>query len=152
MKHLGSFHDQVLKYAKEFITVDDLDSHYIPENDFVDGGTIVSEPFEDSNLTLLAKWKPLVVPKSKSSLIQASEEEFSKTPSRTDILDTSGSSTSRKKLEVPEYHSCPLSNCSRQCKSRRMLLIHLAMTHYTEELENKFGTGRLLWTSLFCFA
>ena len=150
IRHLGSFHDQVLKYVKEFITVDDLDSHYIPENDFIDGETIVSEPFEDHNLTLLAKWKPLLV--SKSSLIPASEEEFLKTPSRANKpkqLGTSSSSTSSKKLEVPEneFHSCPLANCSRQLKSRRMMLVHLAMTHYLEEFEDMFGTGKLLWSS-----
>jgi len=39
-------------------------------------------------------------------------------------------------VEKPAVYSCPRVNCSRQCTNKRSLLVHLAMVHYKEELED----------------
>ena len=38
--------------------------------------------------------------------------------------------------------SCPLVDCARQCDSKKLLMIHLAIAHYQEELEDLYITGQ----------
>jgi len=134
IRHIGSFHDQVLKYAKEFITVDAVDMNYIPDNNFESDNNNNGEPFEDQDLSLLAKWEPLVIPKP--ALLPTSPSMTDK-PKQRNISKSSRTPESSE----PEVHPCPVTDCSRQCNSRNKLLVHLTMTHYLEELEIKFGTG-----------
>jgi len=141
IKHVGSFHDQVLKYAKSFINVDDVDKHYIPENNFAEGDEISGEPFEDEDTAPLAKWEPLSFPKSPVSIDV--EKDSAPSPIKAKIDEVSESSIVKPvpSAESPPLHPCPLNNCSRQCSTRKDLLVHLAMVHYLKELEKQFGTG-----------
>jgi len=140
IKHVGSFHDQVLKYAKSFITVDDVDSHYIPENDFAEGDETTGEHFEDEDTAPLVKWESLSVPKS--PLPFAAEEDSTPAPKKAKTDEVSESSSSKLvPAESLSLHPCPLTNCTRQCSTRRDLLVHLAMAHYLKELEKQLGTG-----------
>lgn len=42
--------------------------------------------------------------------------------------------------EPTPLHECPLTNCARQCRSKADLQVHLAMSHYKEELEKDYIT------------
>jgi len=44
---------------------------------------------------------------------------------------------------VREYHdfSCPLEDCARQCDSKKLLMLHLAIGHYMPELEELYING-----------
>ena len=45
---------------------------------------------------------------------------------------------------VREYHdfSCPLEDCARQCDSKKLLMLHLAIAHYMPELEELYINGQ----------
>jgi len=141
IKHVGSFHDQVLKYAKQFITVDDGDILYIPENDFDEGADFPGEPFEDEDMAFLVSWEPLDVPKT--HLLDMPGEDHSRLPKIVKVTGETSMSSSSKIIqdESSSLHPCPLSNCTRQCVTRMDLLVHLAMAHYLEQLEKQFGTS-----------
>jgi len=79
IRHVGSFHDQALKYAKQFITVTDDDARLIPGNNFGEGLNESGEPFNENQLQIaqfLTDWEPLHVSK-----IPASGATKSSTPS-----------------------------------------------------------------------
>ena len=44
------------------------------------------------------------------------------------------SSSPRIKVEVSErkakFYSCPLDGCSRKCETKKLLMLHLAMSHF----------------------
>merc|ERR1712083_722338 len=42
--------------------------------------------------------------------------------------------------ESTPLHECPLGNCARECRSKADLQVHLAMSHYKEELEKDYIT------------
>ena len=141
IKHVGSFHDQVLKYAKQFITVDDIDVPYIPENDFAEGIDLPGEPFEDEDMAPLASWEPLEVPKTPLPDTEEDNLRISKGAAGEADETSKSSSSIMTSTESSSLHPCPLSNCTRQCVTRMDLLVHLAMAHYLEQLEKQFGTS-----------
>jgi len=142
IRHIGSFHDQVLKYAKQFITVTDDDAQLIPENNFGEGLNESGEPFKEDQTQitlLLTDWEPLNVSK-----IHGPEVIKTNTPSvATTTVEhhEAGSCSNLVAPEQPALHTCPLTNCTRQCSNKADLRVHLAMSHYMEELEKEYGTG-----------
>ena len=73
----------------------------------------------------------------------AAEEDPTPAPKKAKTDEVSESSSSKLvPAESSPLHPCPLTNCTRQCSSRRDLLVHLAMAHYLKELEKQFGTGK----------
>ena len=44
-----------------------------------------------------------------------------------------------------EFFSCPLPGCSRKCETKKLLMLHLAMSHFLVKLESKYlsSTGKL---------
>ena len=54
--------------------------------------------------------------------------------------NTLSQSPANKKKDVNDF-SCPLVDCSRQCDSKKLLMLHLAISHYREELEDLYING-----------
>jgi len=142
IRHIGSFHDQVLKYAKHFITVTEDDANLIPENNFDEGLNKSWEPFQEDEIQIaqfLTDWVPLHVSK-----IPAPGATKSDTPT---VGTTSvehreaGSCSNTVAPEQSALHMCPLTNCTRQCSTKADLRVHLAMSHYMADLEKEYGTG-----------
>ena len=54
-----------------------------------------------------------------------------------------GPAPAKKNKKTEDYNdfSCPLVDCSRQCDSKKLLMLHLAISHYREELEDLYLTG-----------
>ena len=48
---------------------------------------------------------------------------------------------SRHPKEEPKLFPCPLSGCGRKCDSKKLLMLHLAITHYMEEMEELYIKG-----------
>ena len=52
------------------------------------------------------------------------------------------------KTEDYKDFSCPLVDCSRQCDSKKLLMLHLAVSHYREELEDLYINGQCCITMI----
>ena len=59
----------------------------------------------------------------------------------TDTITSPGPSPAKKTEDYNDF-SCPLVDCSRQCDSKKLLLLHLAISHYQEELEDLYINGQ----------
>jgi len=138
IKHIGAFHDQVLKYAKQFVVVEDGD--YIPENSFAEGIDITGEPFEEEELAKYLtdwEWEPLSVSISHSPKVV--NDDDTNTP---ESIQPKESPTKSVPAEASTLLACPLTNCTRKCRNQEDLQVHLAMAHYMQELEKEFDTGQ----------
>jgi len=139
-KHIGYFHDHVLKYAKKFINVAVNDAQLIAENGFDEETDEACEPFviEDSD-QYLVDWdhpSPFV---SRTSSPQVSDKSISK-----DETSSKNVLPSRAKVLFPSeqpqpLQKCPLTSCFRQCTNKVDMLVHLAMTHYLDELHKEYS-------------
>jgi len=56
------------------------------------------------------------------------------------VVPIKGSIKDIVQFEPTPLHECPLTNCARQCRSKADLQVHLAMSHYKEELEKEYIT------------
>jgi len=56
------------------------------------------------------------------------------------VVPIKGSIKDIAQSEPTSLHECPLTNCARQCRSKADLQVHLAMSHYKEELEKEYIT------------
>ena len=63
-------------------------------------------------------------------------------------ITTSPGPAPAKKTEDYKDFSCPLVDCSRQCDSKKLLMIHLAVRHYQEELEDLYINGQYCITMI----
>ena len=54
---------------------------------------------------------------------------------------TSPEPSHTKKTEDHNDFSCPLVDCSRRCDSKKLLMLHLAISHYQEELDDLYVNG-----------
>ena len=61
---------------------------------------------------------------------------------------TSPGPSPANKTEDHNDFSCPLVDCSRQCDSKKLLLLHLAISHYQEELEDRYINGQYCITMI----
>jgi len=210
IRHIGYFHDQVLKYAKKFINV--IDAQQIAENGFVEGGELFDE--EDSD-QYLADWghpsssvstmsspqisvkniakddtvsvsvsqstakelfpseQPLTImyspqisdkniakddtvsvsvsqsiakelfPSEQPLTIMSSPQISDKNIAKDDTVSVRVSQSIAKELfpsEQPQpLLQCPLTQCFRRCTNKAEILVHLAMTHYLDELQKEYG-------------
>jgi len=144
IRHIGSFHDQVLKYAKQLIIVTDDDAKLIPENSFGEGLDESGEPFKEDQLQVaqfLTDWEPLYVSKIPVSGATKTSTPSVGTTTREHREAEAGSCGNIVTPEQSALHTCPLTNCTRQCSNNTDLLVHLAMSHYMDELEKEYGTG-----------
>jgi len=151
IRHIGSYHDQVLKYAKHFIAVTDDDAKLIPENDFDEGLNEAGEPFEEDQMKVfefLTVWEPLDVSKipspgaikTSTPLVETTTREHRETDSSSNMVS----------LELTAFNTCPLTNCTRKCTNKTELRVHLAMSHYMDELEKEYGTGANMDSCKMC--
>ena len=91
-----------------------------------------------------------------SSVVRGAMPEVSdKTVSKTPEPNVTGDENNTIEIVVPTKvsHSgfnpsepiplqeCPLANCARQCRTKADMQVHLAMTHYKDELEKDYITG-----------
>ena len=59
---------------------------------------------------------------------------------------SAGSARKRRRLftsprtEIEEF-SCPLPGCNRRCDSKKLLMLHLALSHYQDQLETLYIRG-----------
>jgi len=143
MKHIGYFHDQVLKYAKKFISVTVNDAQLIAENGF----DVEGEPFdEEDSYQYLADWghtpvsKISSTPVSKISSPQISDKciPMDETVSESVFQNRSQELYPSEQQQQP-LQKCPLTYCFRECTNKAEILVHLAMTHYLDELHKEFG-------------
>jgi len=148
IRHIGSFHDQVLKYAKQMITVMDDDAKLIPENSFDEGLDELGDPFEEDQIKVaqfLNDWEPLDVSK-----IPVPGAIKTSTPSVGTEHREAGSCSNIIAPQQSALYTCPLTNCTRQCSNKVDLRVHLAMAHYMEELEKEYGTGAEMNSCRMC--
>ena len=146
IRHIGSFHDHALKYAKHLITVTDVDAKLIPENDFGEGLNESAEPFEEDQIQVaqfLTDWLPLFV--SKLAAPGATKPNYPSEGTTTIEHREAGSCSIIDAPEQSALHRCPLTNCARQCSNKANLRVHLAVTHYMDELEKEYCTGNLIF-------
>ena len=128
------------------ITVTAEDAQLIPESSFGNGLDESGVPFEESQMQIdqfLTDWEPLSVskiPTSGAIKTYSTPQVESRTNEHLEV-----SSSKIVTLESPALHMCPLTNCTRQCSSKTDLLVHLAMSHYMEEMEKEYGTGNLVF-------
>ena len=49
----------------------------------------------------------------------------------------------------PMFFSCPLDGCSRKCETNKLLMLHLAMSHFLVKMESKYiSSAGMLYLSL----
>ena len=65
----------------------------------------------------------------------------------TDTTCSPGPSSARKTEDHTDF-CCPLVDCSRQCDSKKLLMLHLAISHYQEELEDRYIKGQYCITMI----
>ena len=66
----------------------------------------------------------------------------------TTTATTSPGPSPAKKTKDHNDFCCPLVDCSRQCDSKKLLMIHLAVRHYQEELEDLYINGQYCITMI----
>ena len=56
-------------------------------------------------------------------------------------MSSSSPRTPRQSKSEPQDFSCPLVDCGRKCDSKKLLMLHLAITHYQQEMEERYIAG-----------
>jgi len=56
-------------------------------------------------------------------------------------VSVSSPRTPRLSKAEPQDFSCPLIDCGRKCDSKKLLMLHLAISHYQEQMEGLYITG-----------
>merc|ERR1719158_1048335 len=81
-------------------------------------------------------------PRKKRSLSLSHEENIreAKTPKAyAEQVETAATLKVEDREESkPKFFSCPLDGCSRKCETNKLLMLHLAMSHFLVKMESKY--------------
>ena len=80
-------------------------------------------------------------PRKKRSLSLSHEENNreAKTPKADpEHLETAAKLKVEDGESKPKFFSCPLDGCSRKCETNKLLMLHLAMSHFLVKMESKY--------------
>ena len=76
------------------------------------------------------------------------EQEAEDADGSADGFVTPRRSDAEEEGQEDSYFSCPLKQCSRKCETKKLLMLHLAMSHFFKKMEAKYiteeGGGYLL--------